>query len=152
MAQQITKWKAADGSEWSSQEKADERELLILAVQIAMKPLGDRPNLPNCGFDNGGGYVQHDPASVVRARLDLYEIAKGPLGWWIKEQKEKHGQTDYSLAVEVHVSWHQRMLDGGCDPLERAYGRICCIDDKYREWGQPFFGMNPDKGKQVQLR
>lgn len=152
MAQQITKWKAADGSEWTSQDKADERELLILAVKEAMKPLGDKPNLPGCEFENGGGFVQHDPANVVRARLDLYEIAKGPLGWWIRDQKEIHGKTDYALAVEIHVSWHLRMLDGGCDPLERAYGRIACIDDKHREWGQPFFGMNPEKGKQVQLR
>lgn len=24
-----------------------------------------------------------------------------------------------------------------------------CIDEQFREWGQPYFAVNPDKGKQI---
>ena len=36
-------------------------------------------------------------------------------------------------------------------PLERAWGRIACIDKQFREWGQQYFANNPSEGKQVRL-
>lgn len=142
----ITKYVADDGSEWTAVEKAQERDTLLADVARAMKPLGERPD--NCGFSSGGGFIQHQTAVVRQVRLALHEVAKGPLGWWFKRQREDHGKTDEQIAM-CHPSWPGRMLDGGCAPLENAYGRLCCIDDLGREWGQPYYATHPDEAKQV---
>lgn len=152
MATAIQKWKSADGAEWDSEEHADQRDRLCEAVRLAMLPLGDKPSLPACGFENGAGYVQHTAAVVEQVKLRVFEVAKEKLAWWLDSQKRDHGKTDYELAVVTHPSWHVRMLDGSCQPLESAYGRLSCIDKLNREWGQPFFALNPTEGKQVKLR
>lgn len=141
MAKQISKWVANDGYEFTSQAAAEERDRLLVAVELAMRPLGPRYEF-KC---SGTGYVQHSAQAVEQAKLGLYELARKPLKWWIDAQKEKHGKTDTELALHVHVSWHCRMLDGSCPPVERAYCRIMCLDEQHREWDQPFFAANPDK-------
>ena len=145
----ITKYRAEDGSEWSTPEQAIEREKAIAEVRAAMTPLGEHPG--STAFTNGDGFIQHDKANVLKARFALYDLAKaGPLKSWIEDQKTIFGKTDYQMAVEVHPSWFQRMLDGGCDPLYRAYCRILCIDDQCREWGQPYYAEHPHEAKMFQ--
>lgn len=151
MATAMTVYKAADGSRWDTEEKAIERERLLAAVAHAMAPLGETPNLPGCRFENGGGFLQHEPEAVRSVRLALWELTRKPLGWWIKGQIENHGRTEEQLATECHPSWFGRMLDGSCPPLERAWGRIMCIDDRCREWGQPYYASHPEEAKQVRL-
>lgn len=148
MATLIQKWRASDGSEWNSQAAADERDSIMAQVSEAMRPLGERDSR----MMNGDGFIQHDEASVIRAKLAIHAIAKaGPLKWWIDEQIMKHGKTDKFLALDIHPGWQGRMLDGGCEPLERAYRRFCCIDASNREWQQPYYAANPGTGKQLCL-
>jgi hypothetical protein len=80
---------------------------------------------------------------LLWVREQLFAIANqdGVLKWWIDDQKKK-GQTDAEL-IACHPSWFCRMLDGGHAPLDRAYNRLCCIDEQNREWNQPYFAMNP---------
>lgn len=147
--EEITKYRAMDGSEWTTPEQALAHEQVIESVNAAMEPLGKRPD--DCAFTNGEGYIQHDKADVLKSRLAIHDLAKaGPLKRWIEDQKAIHGKTDYQLAVEVHPSWQMRMLDGGCSPLECAYGRLLCIDDQCREWGQPYYASHPHEAKMFQ--
>ena len=147
---QVLIYQASDGARFDSPDECRKYETLLADVQAAMSALAPKPD--TCEFVNGGGFVQHDQASVFRARLALHELAKaGPLKEWIADQKIIHGKTDYQLAVECHPSWQMRMLDGACRPLERAYGRLACIDEQFREWGQQYFVAHPNDAKVFQL-
>ena len=140
---EIVKWKANDGSEWGSQENCIARERMIEDVDRVMALLKPHPTELNWE-----GYVQHDLSSILECKHALFKIAnqEGVLKWWIDEQKTKYGKTEKELIEDVHVSWFCRMLDGGNRPLDLGYTRLYCIDEKLREWNQPYFAMNPGKG------
>lgn len=149
--QAITKYKANDGSEWDEPEKAVRRDHLIADVDDVMVSLNPCPDDTN--FANGHGYVQQDAEQIAKVKANLFTIANqdGILKWWIDDQKARHGKTDDFLINDTHASWYCRMLDGSHRPLERAYSRLCNIDDECREWGQQYFANNPEKGDQIQL-
>ena len=142
----ITKYVADDGSEWGDEFAAKNRESLVLAVRDAMTFLKPTPN-----DLNWEGYVQQTPTLVLQCKCNLFAIANqdGILKCWIDRQKNDHGKTEEDLIVDCHPSWFGRILDGSCRPLETAYGRLCCIDEKCREWNQPYFALNPSKGRDV---
>jgi hypothetical protein len=151
MAEPIIVWKATDGSQWKDEEAARKRDALCADVAEALLPLGAKPD--GTDFANGGGFVQHTEAQVRRVRRELYSIAnvKGILKWWFDSQREDHAQTEEALKMGIHPSWYRRMLDGAHAPLDRAYGRLNCIDGQFREWGQPYYADHPDEAKQVCL-
>jgi hypothetical protein len=148
MATRIEKWRANDGSEWASQAKAEDRDALLAQVAEAMSALRPVPN--ECNFANGGGFVQQATAAVQQTKEALYELAKPHIADWIQGQAKEHGTTEDALIYNTHPSWFCRMLDG-CDPLERAYGRLCHIDKDGREWGQSYYAMHPTEGEQIAL-
>ena len=95
---------------------------------------------------NWSGYLQQNHDAVLNCKRGLFLIAntKGILASWIADQIT-HGKTVEQLISETHPSWFGRMLDGGHRPLERAYGRLCCIDDLSREWNQPYYVAHPEE-------
>jgi hypothetical protein len=137
---QITKYQANDGSEWDTEDGAIQRDQMIEEVDRIMEPLGKRPT-------GHGEFVQRDLRTVTIITAALFEIADrdGVLKWWIDGQRKAHGRTTRQLIHYTHPSWFLRMLDGNHDPLERAYGRLCCIDKRGREWDQPYFANESDK-------
>lgn len=143
---QVVKYVADDGSEWFSEDKCIGRDMMIAEVDRAMSGLKPRPQ--NGGFE---GYIQHDRESVLKCKRMLFAIANrdGILKWWIDRQKNEHGASDESLVEQCHPSWFGRMLDGNHGPLEHAYGRLCAIDNEFREWNQAYFAANPGTGKMV---
>ncbi len=146
----ITKYKANDGSEWATAEQAEAREVMIREVNIAMLILVSKPT--DMDFANGHGYIQQEAEKILDAKRELYKIAnrEGVLKHWIDRQKNDHGKTDEDF-ITCHPSWFSRMLDGSHRPLDAAYSRLYCIDEQNREWGQPYYAINPDKGEQVCL-
>lgn len=50
----------------------------------------------------------------------------------------------------VHTSYVGRLLGEcrGLRPLSNAWRRFGCIDKMGKEWGQPYFAANPEKGTQ----
>lgn len=44
-----------------------------------------------------------------------------------------------------------RYFNDGNDHLYRLWNRVMATDDAFREWGQPYFALNPGKGKNKQL-
>jgi hypothetical protein len=103
-----------------------------------------KPKIPGCGFENGDGFIQHDRKTFLNVRHRLLEIFADECDHpWIKQ----------ALADDsVHPSGIARLLDdGGNRALQDAWHRIYCTDEQFREWGQPFFRMNPHQAKQVCL-
>ena len=144
----ITVYEAKDGSRWDDPERAGERDDLIAEIAFIMAPLGGCPKDPHCNFANGNGYVQHDAVNVAQVRAALLVPTKRLLKWWWDDQVKRHGKEP----SDAHGSWYQRMLDGDHAPLDRAWSRFCCIDDRSREWGQQYYANNPDKGNHVEIK
>lgn len=82
-------------------------------------------------------------------------------------RKAIEGNLNFSGGVETYLSAElaakyrecprgivgRFLSDGGgpkYDAICRLWNRRYAIDDQGREWGQPFFAFNPDKGTQVE--
>ena len=139
----ITKYVANDRSEWNTVEDAEKRDELIIDVKVATSILKEAPD--DMEFANGHGYVQQRPEIIQNVKESLYALANrdGVLKWWIDGQKKDRGKTDSDLINNCHPSYFCRMLDGGHGPLSEAYNRLCRIDEQNREWGQPYYAINP---------
>ena len=130
----FTKFKAVDGAEFNTKKECIEYEKMIKKVNAIMKPLGRLPKDPHCDFANGMGYIQHNPSDVevVKSKLLAFGI------------KYLH------IEGECRFDWLGRYAGDSRDtaPLYRAWLRLYCVDKKGREWGQPYYAFNPEKGEQ----
>lgn len=140
----ITTYEANDGSQHDSREKAIGRDLLIANIRALMMPLGERPD--DTDFSNGNGFIQHTEAIIQRVKGDLLYLAKPYLGDLIKQEWIDRPQ-------EVHpMSFVGRLFDEVDGPLRKAWFRLMCVDGDWREWGQPYYAINPTEGKQFNVR
>jgi hypothetical protein len=89
-------------------------------------------------FKNGSGYIQHNRHDVISARRKLMKA--------IYEGVDPFDQriNDYAFG---------RMLDDTNNPHYGTYVRLfLCIDNKtWREYGQPYFAINPGEAEDVCL-
>ncbi len=133
----ITKFVANDNSEHMTEVACIERDYLIAQVNEIMGTLPARPDDKGCDFSNGDGYWQHEPATVLAVRDALLTLAR---------RNFAHKWLDQSLAdPTVDWSWAARIIGEGPRPIADAWNRIGCIDKQFREWGQPYYAMNPDR-------
>ena len=69
----------------------------------------------------------------------------------INKTKIKHKWIQQSIDDDtIHPSYVGRIVDGNA-PFSKAWYRFMCIDKDYREWGQGYFALHPNEGKQVKL-
>lgn len=138
----ITKYLAEDGSEHATEDKAKERELLCAEVAEIMASLQPIPKLTGCGFENGGGYIQHYPSKIDPARRAILKAAQRYTDHkWLQQTIDKPG--------EVHPSYAGRIIGECCPaPLYQAWHRFECMDKSLREWGQPYYAAHPEQATQ----
>lgn len=140
----ITKYKAIDGSEFSSKENCIEYEKLIAEVNHIMSALPALPKNDGCAFANGAGFIQHSKEAASRARMEILELALRhcPHGW-IEDSIENES---------IHPSYAARIIeDSGLRPLQDAWHRFQCMTLDFREFGQPFFRDNPEQAEQFDI-
>lgn len=133
---EITQYKADDGSIWAKSEDAAKRDAEHAKMETVMRPLGARYDDPrNCDYQNGDGYVQHDPDTVRRVKTALIELSRPllPTGWAERQTKP---------LVEIGADWFNRFIDDS-GPVSRAWSRLNTIDGQGREWGQPYYATHP---------
>lgn len=136
---QVTKYRAEDGTLWETAERAIHRDHLLLEIAAALEPLGAEPE----DISNGNGYVQHVREAVLAAKRALLVLGKRETG---------HEVFNWPAEQVHNRSIVGRILDDSdIKPLGRAWWRIMCIDERDREWGQPFFAANPEKGEQREV-
>lgn len=140
----ITKYKACDGKEFTDSKECIDYKKLIDDVNIIMSQLKPKPNYDNCSFSNGNGFIQHENTKFVKVKNQILELCKKYIDHkWIQQAIDDDS---------VDLSYVGRLLsDHGIRPLNDAWYRLQCVDHKYREWGQPFYAINPSKGKQIEL-
>lgn len=139
----ITKYKSNDGKVFDSKKECLEYELLCDQVDQVISQL-DHPKSFSCNdFENGEGYIQHDPIIFLKVKKELLQLMAQKIDHhWISKAIESIG-TD-----RVHPSLIGRLLsDYGISPFNRYWYRIQATDSQFREWGQIYFANNPDKGK-----
>ena len=112
--------------------------------------LGDRPS--DTDFANGGGFLRHKTVNVMKAWRALMEL----LGLRHALPDDVFGTSKRSFIGIPFVmrSSIGRYLDDADSPYYSLYMRFVCMDDMsktmtMREWGQRYFALNPDQGKQV---
>ncbi len=94
-------------------------------------------NRTGCEWDNGKlGYIQHDPKVIRKVKSLLLAIAKRYVG-----------DHDWLDNVDADPSWAARIIDESSCPkvVSDAWYKFYTIDNQGREWGQPFFRINPEK-------
>ncbi len=138
----ITVYKSIDGSRRDTPEQALERDVLCALIAAAMIPLGKIPSGTN--FGNGEGYIRHSDVIVEQVKVSLIGLSRPLLEEWMSTQKKQN-------LMDRHPSWFVRMLDDRAEPLERAWTRLWCIDNQFREWGQPYYANHPNEAKQFLL-
>ena len=140
----ITKYKAVDGKEFNREIECIKYESLIETVKKIMNVLSPVPKDDNCSFGNGHGYLQHDSEVVWGAKYQILELLKGYTDHkWLQDTIDNEN---------THPSYVGRIIDElNLSPINSAWYRFSCIDKDNREWGQPFYANNPDKGEQIKL-
>jgi hypothetical protein len=135
----ITKYIADDGMEFiNATDCAEHEHNLGLALGI-MSLLPKRPE--SCDFSNGNGYIQHDKDRLLSVRNDFLEFCKRYSDHkWIQETIDK--------GFDAHPSWAGRILSE-CLPrsIYKHWHRLSCIDNQFREWGQPYYADHPEQAK-----
>lgn len=137
----ITKYEAADGSQFNDALACEKYEKLCHDVAQFMALIPKRPD--NIEYCNGKGFIQHDPAAFDRMKQGLLDCVGTQIDHvWIAACKRG----------ECHISYVARLVDDyGISCLNHAMHRIYCTDDALREWGQPFYALNPGKGENIKL-
>ena len=127
----IEKYQAKDGREFANPVACLAHEDLCEARDVLMSLLRPIPKDDGCSFANGNGFVQQDKAVVSEVRSGLERLAGmdgKPFGYI------------------------GRCLDDSDSPLYSAWVRVAmCVDSQGREWGQPYYAMNPGAGKMMAL-
>lgn len=147
----ITVYKAVDGSRWDSESDALKRDDESFKTALSIGQLGERyKETDSCNYENGGGYVQHDLNTIRVCKMALIRLCRETrphFDEWARMQESVH-KVDL---LKIDVGWFNRMMDDD-SPMDKAWRRFYCIDAQGREWGQPYYALNPDKGEQKRLR
>lgn len=129
----IQKYQADDGKIFSTIEECEKYEQLCSRVEEIMKWLNPLPKDKGCRFANGGGYIQQEKKIVDKARIEIVDLGnkffKQPVKW------------DFYAIGRL-------FNDSGYSCLYSAWGRLSNIDSNYREWGQGYYAIFPEKGIQ----
>lgn len=137
----FTVYEASDGARFDDESACAAHEETILRVNEIMSRIGDRPNDDGCRFSNGRGYRQHSKDDVLFVQRELVKLAN-------INGFDSH--VEYTMSAKVptgHTFMGRLMSEMASKPIANAYNRICCIDSQFREWGQPYFALNPDKAE-----
>lgn len=130
----ISKYQAKDGKTFNTEEECIKYEKLCKKVDKIMRFVVSIPEEDSCRFANGGGYVQQNKSIIDKARIELTS-----LGNTFFKQKDKWSFPAIGRLFD----------DSGYTCLYHAWGRLSHVDSKYREWGQGYYAINPDKGVQA---
>lgn len=146
----IIKYVSDDGIEFNSESKCRQYEFMVNEVNWIEGHLDDKPNTSDYG--NGCGYIQHNKETVIETMKLLLLV--------IKRFIPDHKPVDEIITeviirgkfVNPRTTIVTRLIDEMCPKvIQNVWFRFYCMDDQFREWGQPYFAMNPDKGESIQL-
>lgn len=135
----ITKYVANDGYEFNTEKHCLAHENLLLKIEDVHKLLGSRAKDVGCEFSNGAGYIQHTKNEVFNFKKALVALCKS---------RVRDDVFKLPLDKIYPGGIASRILSETNPRLYQVWSRLCCIDEYNREWGQPYYALNPTKGAQ----
>lgn len=140
---EITTWRASDGCDFTNKTDCAAYDQLCENVIHVMAAFPPHPQHDGCNFSYGGGFMQLSEKVVTTVRCKLIDIIA---------TKINPGSVEEFRDLKVPASSVAKFIDGNnIRPLYAAWQRLSCIDSRWREWGQPYYAINPDQGQQVML-
>ncbi len=125
----ILKYRATDGSEWTTQQECVTRDQLDAQVRALETEIGP-------GVDRGRRKI--DPVLVARVKADVVALCREK---WPNEAVFQHDP------AEIHpMSYAGRFLDDAGGPIRRIWWRFACTNGEW-EYEQPYFALHPEKFK-----
>jgi hypothetical protein len=141
--EQVKMYKTNDGRLFATEQEAVEHEAKLKSVKELYKLLKPIPENDGCRFANGHGFVQQDPIAVQEFKRKVMLMGAAHHEKMVEWAKNP---------IDVHPQSIVGRILSDCDSvLYKAWSRVMCMDDKYREWGQPYYALNPDEGEQVEV-
>jgi hypothetical protein len=128
-------YQAEDGTQFTNKALCLAYESEAAEVEEIIDKLHPLPATDK--FSSGEGYLQHAPEVFVWVRAELLEIVK-------RHYNHIHDDCNQGFAGRV-------IDDSGIKYLKKAWWRIMCTDEQFREWGQPYFATNPGEVKAIRL-
>lgn len=130
MIERVVRFLTEDHCEFASLEEAKKHEDLLAKIKSIMSKL---PKLEISGHN----FYQHVPADVLTVQSQIAKLA-------FKTLKHEGYERHYDAVINADkpmgaYSMLGRFLDDSSSPLSRAWNRILRIDEKYREWEQPYY-------------
>lgn len=134
--EQIIKWRARDGVEFSSIDECATYEVLCDNVE---KALADLPSEPlahgTCRAINSDIVIKFQREIVRLFRIAVPYLADDKHTLWAFTATRPAGQTLIGRYID----------DVAPAPIRRAWFRVMCIDQQFREWSQPYYAIQADK-------
>lgn len=128
----VTMYEAVDGTQFRTAAEAERRDALISEIALALAPLGVRR-------PSAYEFIRHDAKVLRGVKGALLAIARRELPGF--PDVWRHPDDEIApLGIAGRI-----INDAGPAPLDRAWYRLCCIDDEGREWEQPYFVAHPPK-------
>jgi hypothetical protein len=144
---QITKFQADDGTEFRTPNEAMAHDALCVEVAALVAKLHARPD-DGCNFSNGHGFIRQDKDAVLAVQRGLVAIARRYFG--SDEIYERHFRYSEEAEKPTGHTFVGRLIDDGCPaPVTRAWQRLMCIGEDFREWGQPYYANHPNEAEQI---
>ena len=140
----VERYESRDGVLWESEDKAEKHEAFLDEIDVIKQLLPPLPKDEGCHFANGHGYIQH-----TRESFNAYKVAILQLGGEICYAPMKEWANEPDSVANMGIAG--RYFDDGNHHLYRLWHRVMCTDGNYREWGQPYFALNPDKGEMKKI-
>lgn len=135
----VERYETTNGRLFEDANKAEAHEVFLLEVKAIEKMLPALPKNDGCSFANGDGYIQH-----TRESFNAYKAAVLRLGGkHCHKEMTKWAKTPDEVA---NMGIAGRYFDDGNRDLYRLWNRVMCTDADFKEWGQPYYALNPGKG------
>lgn len=93
-------------------------------------------------FSSGDYYIQHIPHIVDKVQKEFLEFCYKRTGNKIYLSETVHRQGIIGRYLD----------DSGDSTLYKNWYRFMCIDDHYREWGQPYFAINLNEQEKAKFK
>lgn len=137
MVESITQYKADDGSIWPTLALAKKRESLLDECHEVEMFLGKRPKL------GMGTFKQHNMEAYRNFRSSLLALVKKHLKKdWIQKWDEIPDEQISAFGIIGRILSDSSNLY----PVYCLWSRLMCFDKRGREWDQPYYALQADKG------
>ena len=140
----VTRYLSDDDMLWTTEDQAWARDALIASCE-RVRLLLPRPAILDKPATEG--YWQWSADEVRAFKTALLPLVRETLRDWKQAD-------DITVEHMTSGSIVGRYLDDSTDskhPVRRLWWRVMCIDEQNREWEQPYFVLNPARGKQIPL-